>query len=568
MPRDLLPPDAPAPLRRALETADSDRERAAALLALARHYREQRLSSAQRLAQAALELSLPLDDPEAVVDALVVLASVEQGRAQHEQAAERLALALDLAQDYGRDDLRPRIHNARGALRDTAGDTAGARRELQQTLALAHQSGNAPDLARAHVNLAYLELQAGNLDSALHQLSLFEEVLGKLPPAEHATLLPYLHENRAAAYLEMARRERARERQGAEQGARKRAWDAVNATRAALQRQPSRILSMITEGHAARLCVLEGRLDEALELARTSLRHHREVGQLTYLDALLAMAEVQAALGDHPRSERYYREALSVTRGQGRHRETQDLLRALADLHEARGELAQALRTTREALGEAEAALARLTVIEQRHDELFQELRQARNEAHTWLEGLRHAEEQARHDPLTGLLNRRGLHAALQELEDGPLLLVLVDVDHFKDVNDRHSHAVGDRALQAVGERLSAAAPPHTLLSRWGGEEFLLVVPLPPPAGPGPEPESGPRAAEALRRAVAAQDWQGLPAELRLTVSVGHAQAPGNSDAEFQAALERADEFLYHAKHGGRNRVYPPPATAGAPCPC
>lgn len=558
MPRALLPPDAPAPLRAALERADSDSERVAALLALARHYREQRLSSAHRLAQAALDLALPLDDPEAVVDALVVLASVEQGQAHHEQAAERLALALDLAQAYGRADLRPRVHNARGALRDTAGDTAGARRELQQTLELAREGDNRADMARAHINLAYLELQAGNLDGALHQLSLLEEVLGGLPPAEHATLLPYLHENRAATYLEMVRCERGRGRQGAERDARVRAWEAIAATRTALEHHPSRVLSLITEAHAARLCVLEGRLDEALALAELSLRHHREVGQLTYLDALLAMAEVQSALGDAKRAERYYREALSITRGQGRHRETRELLRALAELHEGQGELALALHITREALGESEAALARLTAIERRHDELFQELRQARTEARTWLESLRRAEDQARHDPLTQALNRRGLHEALQEVEDGPLSLVLIDIDHFKEVNDRHSHAVGDRALQSVSQRLRAAAPPGALLARWGGEEFLLVVPSPT--------ESSHHAAEELRRAVAAQGWQGLPAGLRLTVSVGHTTAPGSGDAEFQAALEQADEFLYRAKHGGRNQVHPPCSALSAPC--
>lgn len=181
-------------------------------------------------------------------------------------------------------------------------------------------------------------------------------------------------------------------------------------------------------------------------------------------------------------------------------------------------------------------------------------MRQARAQARDWQASVRHAEEQARHDPLTGLLNRRGLHDRLSALPpgSGPLLVALMDIDDFKGVNDRYSHAVGDEALRAVARRLETAAPPGSLLVRWGGEEFLLLH-------PGAHPDRAYPAVEHLRRTVAEHDWPTLPAGLRLTVSAGYAFAPTPAEADIHAATEQADEFQYQAKRAGRNRVCPAP---------
>lgn len=546
--------DAPVPLRAALEEARDDHDRAAALLALARHFRAHTLTAAQRFAQAALNTALPLDDPALVVDTLSVLASIEEGRGLHEPALDHLALALDLARTHDLDALRSRVHNGRAIVRLTAGHITGARRDLQEAQELARASGDQLDLANSHINLAFLEHLAGRAPEALHQLNLLGELMGTLGAEERQTLSPFLHENRAATYLGLARRAHARGRLDAGAEARGRAWTAVAAARASLAHSPSRIIALILEAHAARLCVLEDDLEQALTHAQAALRHHHEAGQRSYLDALLAMAEVQAARGHLGAAHAHYREALAIAHEQGRHRDIQQLLRAIAELHERGGDLPAALATTREALAEADTTLERLAALDQRHDDLFRELRQARAQARDWQESVHRAEEQARHDPLTGLLNRRGLHDRLLTLPEGsgPLLVALLDIDDFKEVNDRYSHAVGDEALRAVAGRLSSSAPPGSLLVRWGGEEFLLLH-----SGTPPDRAFG--TVEDLRRAVADSGWPTLPDGLRLTVSAGYAFAPGPAEADVRAATEQADESQYQAKRAGRNRVCPAP---------
>ncbi|TSE23458.1 Response regulator PleD [Tepidimonas sediminis] len=158
-------------------------------------------------------------------------------------------------------------------------------------------------------------------------------------------------------------------------------------------------------------------------------------------------------------------------------------------------------------------------------------------------------------DALTGLPNRRAFEArARQELDrasragETPLLL-LVDLDHFKMVNDRHGHAAGDAVLRTVAQALQRSVRPMDTVARLGGEEFAVLLPHVSP----------PRAAalaERVRAAVAAEpvtlpDGRLLP----VTASVGGALAPPWVRTNLEHWLERADRQLYAAKAGGRNRV-------------
>jgi diguanylate cyclase len=562
-PLDLLPPvpappGAPLPLARTLEQAGTDTARAAAYLALARHYRDHSLALALPLAQAALTSALAAGIPDTTVDVLAVLAALEVGQGRHERAFEHLALALDLARQHGLRALEAQVRNSRAIARLSTGDLVGARRDLLDARALAQEAGDRVDVAHTYVNLAYLENLAGHGAESLHQLNLLEEALPALPEAEGTALRLYLFENRAHTYLNLARRASERGRPDAEAEARARAHAALRATRRALAAHPSRILALSTEAHAARLALLEGRLERAQAHAEAALDHHREVDEQAYLDAHLAMAEVSAARGQARQAHASYAAALDAARAQRRHRETGDILRAVARLHEAEGNLPAALAASREALDSAQVALDRLAHIEQRHDDLSSELRQARAEASSWQDSVRRAEAQARLDPLTGLLNRRGLGDALSGLADGagPLLVALFDIDDFKNVNDQHSHVVGDAALRTVAERLGTQVPAGSLLARYGGEEFLLVVPQVTPA-------QAPALVEGLRRAIEAHDWAALPGDLTLTVSAGYALADSPQENAFWAAFEQADDHLYQAKRAGRNRVSPPVLVSG-----
>jgi len=154
-------------------------------------------------------------------------------------------------------------------------------------------------------------------------------------------------------------------------------------------------------------------------------------------------------------------------------------------------------------------------------------------------------------DPLTGLPNRRALDECLQaalaaaQRHGEPVSVALIDVDHFKRVNDRYGHAAGDRVLVQLGHRLAADLRASDRLGRWGGEEFLLVSGHTPLA-------AALELAERLRASVAGFSFgHGEP----VTVSVGVAQVRQGDDAE--RLLERADAALYRAKDAGRNRVEP-----------
>jgi diguanylate cyclase (GGDEF)-like protein len=154
-------------------------------------------------------------------------------------------------------------------------------------------------------------------------------------------------------------------------------------------------------------------------------------------------------------------------------------------------------------------------------------------------------------DALTGLLNRYGLQRALQrELAEArryqrPLSCLLLDLDNFKKINDTHGHGAGDTVLQQIAGILSQAVRGSDVVFRYGGEEFLMLL-------PETDLEGAAALAEKIRLAVAAQLFGGghiLP----LTLSVGVASLLGHESGHDMIA--RADMALYHAKALGRNRV-------------
>ena len=164
----------------------------------------------------------------------------------------------------------------------------------------------------------------------------------------------------------------------------------------------------------------------------------------------------------------------------------------------------------------------------------------------------------ATHDDLTGLLNRRAMLDRMQleqrrSLRSGsPLLIAQLDIDHFKVVNDTHGHAAGDLVLQSFADTVRRNVRDTDVLARWGGEEFVLLLCDTPAA-------DAVALMERLRQAVQAMQVPvpqgGGP--ITVTVSIGLARhTPADPLA---GTLERADQALYAAKAGGRNRVVPAP---------
>jgi diguanylate cyclase (GGDEF)-like protein len=163
-------------------------------------------------------------------------------------------------------------------------------------------------------------------------------------------------------------------------------------------------------------------------------------------------------------------------------------------------------------------------------------------------------------DALTGLYNRRALDGALGRewsrfKRSGQAFAVLmIDIDHFKQVNDTHGHAAGDRVLQEVAQYVRNASRTLDMAVRYGGEEFLVLMPLCDADGACVVAERVRAAVQAQEITLAAHTGGAGASTLRVTASVGVAAAD-KTDAGSAALLARADAALYAAKHAGRNRV-------------
>ncbi len=160
----------------------------------------------------------------------------------------------------------------------------------------------------------------------------------------------------------------------------------------------------------------------------------------------------------------------------------------------------------------------------------------------------------ARHDSLTGLLNRRAIEEAIgAQMQRGrrsgePHSLLMLDVDHFKSINDRLGHAAGDLVLQHVATVLQANVRNIDPVARVGGEEFLVLM-------PGASLDTARAAAERLREHLTADSAQFQGTSVKISVSIGIAQWADHSEP-LSRLLIRADTALYQAKAQGRNRVF------------
>jgi diguanylate cyclase (GGDEF)-like protein len=205
-------------------------------------------------------------------------------------------------------------------------------------------------------------------------------------------------------------------------------------------------------------------------------------------------------------------------------------------------------------------------IVREANDQLEQNVARRTSELSSALEQLADANsrlrESNRRDALTGVYNRRHFRDVFEQLlhhatETGqPLGLLLIDLDHFKRVNDTHGHLAGDECLRVLASGLEQAlAGEGALIARFGGEEFVVALPA----------SAGPRVlevAEALRRRISQMAVRYGGREIAMTASIGAFAVPLTVGITPDDALRQADDALYAAKHAGRNRVHAAAAPA------
>ncbi len=319
-------------------------------------------------------------------------------------------------------------------------------------------------------------------------------------------------------------------------------------------------LQALALGNIGSAVAFLGDIEQAMELFERQLdavhamgdRHNEALCLANIGEALRLCGRPEAAIEPLGRALAIGEELQSKARIMRAHQELSACREAQGDVKAALThfkkyhELDQALRNE-EADAKARDLLVQIAVRKVRAEaESYRAERDRLAEANVQLS------EAANVDALTGLANRRYLDANLDRMFSALRLsrhtfsMALADIDHFKLINDRFSHAVGDEVLRAVGKILRAACRPSDLAVRYGGEEFVLAL-------PDTTLEHARAACQRLRAAVAGHPWHRIHDELHVTISIGV-----TSDADFDAAagmLAAADRQLYEAKRAGRNCV-------------
>ncbi|WP_448061901.1 diguanylate cyclase [Cellulomonas hominis] len=479
------------------------------------------------------------------------------GFAHHLMSQDGLALgameqALALAVTHDLRRWEGRVLQGLAAAHNGFGDNLSAVDFLSRSLAIRRETGDTGGLAAALNNLADTYISMHQYPERARQLLL--EAAELWPVVNRPDGMCSTLSNLAALDIEESERlvttDPVRSRLLGEHAVE----TATRAAREAVAANPR--IAIETQIRLARAYMACQQLDEAgrvldavaealprIDVTYLAIRYHGARGRLLRLSGSTRAAATSLTTG------------LVLSGEKLRIPERVQLLAELVLVHEEAGNYREALAAHRQ-YHDAMLAL---------HDEAT-ERRSAVVNAQLEIERERHATDVARlrstqlealnatlahdviHDPLTGLLNRRGFDATLDARlrDDVPLACVVVDLDLFKTINDSHSHSVGDEVLRQVARIMADAVRVGDVAARIGGEEFTLLL-----------IDTGPVQARAvcerIRSSVAAHPWDEVSPGLQVTLSLGGAMAAVGEDAG--QLFARADRALYAAKHAGRNRV-------------
>jgi len=471
-------------------------------------------------------------DPAGQAEALCLLAVSYTELGLHEEGLKSATAAFELARAHALPRQTTLALNRIGVCHERLGDPAQGERFLLQALSRAREDRSFDDTVQALNNLVANTLAAHHLHSRQ----------GEGEVAHQALQRARQYGGQAVA---MARREGDVYRRVVTQGNLAEAQalagefgpaeallrDAIDEAHA----QGWRAVEMRSRYNLGEMRLREGRAAEAVPLLQAVLDDLRRGTdhETTRMRTHSALHRAFKALGRFEPAlahcEAYYTIEMQRTAMQAQ---------AQARLMVNRLEMEQALQMADRALMDAARERIKASELEAQKRALERRSEALHRDAHQ--------------DALTGLHNRRRVDQDLPGLfeqarrEGQPLQLAVLDVDRFKQVNDRHGHAVGDAVLRSVAQILQDRLRTKDLAARLGGEEFLVaLVDLPAAAAL--------EVCERLRATVEDHAWAALAPGLHVTVSIGLAAA--GDDADAQQLLQRADDALYRAKNEGRNRV-------------
>jgi diguanylate cyclase (GGDEF)-like protein len=477
------------------------------------------------------------------------------------------------AEAFGEEELAMRARLLQADISTRKGYPARVADTLRTVNRWAADHDRRPLLARSHLLLARIYLDVGDLSSYLdHAVSAVEASSRDVPVDLRARCLRALADALKWNGSMDAARERYRQ---AEQvataggcvemawqtlnnladgechaGEPERAWAAVQRLYALAADRPD-LMDSVTINTIAWVEMALGRYTDAERTIEEGIRQYHLRGfELTssYANQLFTLATVRRHLGDTRRARQSLDECRQLCAEHGYTEIAVRVQREMAELHAADGDYPAAFEAHK-AFHAAEQKL------HSQQREAQARNRQAMFETAEANQNAEHFREQARRDPLTGLRNRRYLDEHVPALIDEavaacmPLTVAMIDLDHFKRINDALSHDAGDRVLVTIADLLEQAMTAG-FAARMGGEEFVMVLPGTALADAAPRLEE-------LRITIGSYDWQPITGDLPVTVSIGAASTEDlDPDRASQSTLfVEADRNLYGAKHAGRNRV-------------
>ena len=520
-------------------------ERVKVLNAIAEELYERDATRGAEVAREAIDLARATGDVAGEAQALYCLGRNLHSRADYPAVIETQNSALALFRALGDPHGEARCSNLLGITHRQLSDYGRALELYDAALKGFRDTGDRKWQARVLSNIGSVEIQLGNHGAAL---DLFDQALDLRREIGDNEGVGFDLNNAAAGRVARAANLRAAGELDACQADAEMALKLLERALAIAREFGYRRLEaycLQTMGEAyqamARPDLALGMADNFLLLARESNDRWIEAhGQA-------CVGELRHQVGDHRAALAQLAQALSAFEALGSRDESARVLRILSQVHESLDQLADALACVRKA-GAIEQRL-RTEEAESRARALAarRRLDQARMETERY-------RRLAMEDALTGLANRRQVDERLEALlregrKTGAVVTVaLADVDHFKGINDRFSHAVGDEVLRCVGEILRAHCRLGDLAGRYGGEEFMLVF-------RHLDMRQAIEACERVRKAVEAWDWKSIHPMLRVTLSMGLASS-SSFDTQ-QGLLDAADHWLYEAKHHGRNQIQP-----------